>query len=205
MRVKTEARREAILEKAREVFRDQGFERASMSEIAARVGGSKATLYSYFKSKEELFASVMRTSPEVGGIFDALVAPDLTITSPQHFREIVEHFAIAYLNVSLTPDVLAARRNFIAIAEVSDAGKRAFEAGPMKSLVLLTTFIDRAIREGFLRSAEPWVAMIHLLSLIEAEYLTRRLFGLIPTPPPEEIRGAALRAVDAYLRAYAPV
>ena len=39
MRVKSEARRQAILEVAAEVFREHGFEQASMAEISARLGG----------------------------------------------------------------------------------------------------------------------------------------------------------------------
>ena len=58
MRVKTPARREAILAVAADVFKEMGFEGASMAEISARIGGSKATLYGYFKSKEELFVAV---------------------------------------------------------------------------------------------------------------------------------------------------
>ena len=38
----------------------EGYGATSMSTIAARVGGSKATLYHYFKSKEELFDAFVR-------------------------------------------------------------------------------------------------------------------------------------------------
>src|SRR5262249_19293571 len=48
-------RREAILDVAGVVFSEEGYEAASMSTIAARVGGSKGTLYNYFRSKAELF------------------------------------------------------------------------------------------------------------------------------------------------------
>jgi hypothetical protein len=54
VKTKTEARREAILAAAKAVFEEMGFEQATMSEITARVGGSKATLYRYFDSKEAL-------------------------------------------------------------------------------------------------------------------------------------------------------
>ena len=59
MRVKSEERRQAILDVAREAFTQLGFENTTMSEIANRTGGSKATLYNYFSSKEELFAAVI--------------------------------------------------------------------------------------------------------------------------------------------------
>src|SRR6185436_3060840 len=59
MRVKTAEKLQAILEVAREVFRQKGYAAASMAEMSARLGGSKGTLYSYFSSKEDLFTAVM--------------------------------------------------------------------------------------------------------------------------------------------------
>jgi len=40
MRIRTDAKRSDIMEIAANVFLEQGFARASMSEIAARLGGS---------------------------------------------------------------------------------------------------------------------------------------------------------------------
>src|SRR5438093_13509790 len=47
-----------IIDGARAVFLAQGFDAASMGEIARRAGVSKGTLYVYFDSKEELFAVI---------------------------------------------------------------------------------------------------------------------------------------------------
>ena len=60
MKVRTEARREAIVEAAATLFQEMGYERASMNELARRLGGSKATLYSYFPSKEALLVAVVK-------------------------------------------------------------------------------------------------------------------------------------------------
>src|SRR3954469_11637897 len=82
MRVKTEARREAILETASQVFQEMGYERASMDEIAARLGGSKVTLYGYFPSKQDLFLEVASYTGarHMGPALDELVpgSEDLT-------------------------------------------------------------------------------------------------------------------------------
>src|ERR1700740_1174603 len=59
MRVRTDDRRNAILDVATEMFREIGYANTSMAMISARIGGSKGTLYGYFKSKEELFATAM--------------------------------------------------------------------------------------------------------------------------------------------------
>jgi len=74
MAVKTEAKRQAILKEAEKVFQELGFERTSMSEICARVGGSKATIYNYFASKEELFFETIHDSiqAELDAAFTAI-------------------------------------------------------------------------------------------------------------------------------------
>ena len=103
MRVKTEERRQAILEKALDVFRELGFDRASMSEISKRIGGSKATLYSYFQSKEELFTAAMSLSPEIGSIFGHFADPNLKIGSTAELRAELEHFSFEHLKLSSRP------------------------------------------------------------------------------------------------------
>ncbi|MBK6413847.1 MAG: helix-turn-helix transcriptional regulator [Sphingopyxis sp.] len=65
--VKTDARRNAILAAATDIFREVGYARASMAMISARLGGSKGTLYGYFKSKEELFGAAMMEVMEGAG------------------------------------------------------------------------------------------------------------------------------------------
>src|SRR5580693_8490968 len=59
------AKRRQIMEGAREVFLAQGFDAASMGEIARKAGVSKGTLYVYFDSKEQLFETVTREECKV--------------------------------------------------------------------------------------------------------------------------------------------
>src|SRR5580765_2094729 len=59
MRMRTEEKKQEIVRIAAELFEEFGYERASMSAIAARAGGSKATLYGYFASKEDLLRAVL--------------------------------------------------------------------------------------------------------------------------------------------------
>jgi AcrR family transcriptional regulator len=59
MRVRSEVKRQQIIRTAAELFDKIGYERASMSTIAARVGGSKTTIYCYFGSKEDLLRAVL--------------------------------------------------------------------------------------------------------------------------------------------------
>lgn len=54
-----EKRKELIIEKARELFAVFGFKKTTMDEIATKCGMSKATLYYYFESKEDVFRAVI--------------------------------------------------------------------------------------------------------------------------------------------------
>jgi AcrR family transcriptional regulator len=57
-----------ILAAAREVFLEKGFERASVSEIAARVGVVEGLVYAYFPTKRDLLNEVLR------GMYEPLLA-----------------------------------------------------------------------------------------------------------------------------------
>lgn len=62
------SRRQEILTAARQVFVEHSYERASVSEIAARAGCVEGTLYTYFRNKRDLLDSVL------ADFYDALIA-----------------------------------------------------------------------------------------------------------------------------------
>ena len=58
-------RQERILTGALEVFKNHGIENSTMEQIANKSGFGKATLYYYFKSKEEVFGSILENGWEM--------------------------------------------------------------------------------------------------------------------------------------------
>lgn len=70
VRLKKQAKRQAILDAALREFTEHGFANARLSAVAKNAGVAKGTLYLYFDSKEKLFEGVVRESlpsPEDGG------------------------------------------------------------------------------------------------------------------------------------------
>jgi len=198
MKTKTEAKRQAILNAAAEVFREVGFERASMSEIRARIGGSKATLYNYFPSKDKLFFEVMHHAKalELGAIVGAL-NPDA-----DDLKQELLHFGQKFLAVLYSPEAIAVRRLVIAESRRSDVGKVSFERATVPIEKQVAEFLRKAMKRGALRTADPKIAAIHLLSLLESELLQRVLLGVIDTVKPEALSGVVRRAVDVFLSGY---
>ena len=200
MRTKTDAKREAILVAAAATFREKGFEGTSMSEICARAGGSKATLYNYFPSKEALLLDVMFRESEADLVrtLQALEALDDDVATA------LRNFGQRLLVMLYAPHVSAARRLLVAQAGRAELGKRCFAQGPMRSHACVGQFLQQAMDRGLLRQADTQLAAQHLQALLEAELLCGFMFQHEPDPTEAQITACTDRAVDAFMRLYAP-
>lgn len=58
-------RREQILNAAKKLFDDKGFDSTTVEEVAFRAELGKGTIYSYFKSKEEIYVAIMEKELEI--------------------------------------------------------------------------------------------------------------------------------------------
>lgn len=197
---KSDSKRQAILEAAFRLFRTRGFDKTSVSEITAKVGGSKATIYSHFPSKEELFVECMMAAADnyMAGTLKHL---DASSADP---AVALFNFGRSFLSFICSPEQLAVRRLMIAEAARSGTGKLFFD----KITALRThvsAFMSACMASGTLRGDDPVLAADHLGALLEAEILEPLLLHVREGLPGErEIVLAAKRAVGAFLRAYAP-
>lgn len=200
MRVRTEAKRDAIVEAASEVFLELGFEGASMAQIATRVGGSKATLYGYFSSKEELFVEVMQ------GVAKLYFEPIFAALQKDHddLRQALQQFGERTLAVICLDTSIQARRAIIAQSGRSDIGLRFYEGGAKKGITELADFLARRIERGELRSCNPQVAAHHLMALLDSETITPLLLGVKKKLTAMFVRRAVARALDTFFQGHAP-
>jgi AcrR family transcriptional regulator len=200
MRKKTDAKRDAILKVAAEVFREQGFERASMAAICARLGGSKSTLYSYFQSKVDLFVAVGIDCGQ-HQLHEAFESLSL---SKEGLRGSLIRFGVGLVSFIIRTDAIAVHRMIIAEAGQSDIGHRFWAAGPQQGHEYLLEFMKKMMDKGLLQQRDPDIAALHLKALLTAETLIPSLYGLLP--PTEEIapyvQASVERSVDVFLAAY---
>lgn len=200
-RLDRDTRRLAILDVAEEVFLEVGYSAASMSMIAARLGGSKGTLYNYFRSKEELFeAYVTRHCIWQQETMDKLYSQGGDGRA-----------ALMELGRSLLRHVLSGfgLRNFILV--ISEAGRAPeigrlfYEAGPLRGAENLANFIARSSDEGRLRPCDPHVAAQQFIGLCQNRFLKARLCNAVPEPTEAEIEAEVAAAVDTFMAAYGPL
>lgn len=198
MRVRTELRKKHILEVAARVFLEHGFERTSMSTIAEKLGGSKATLYGYFPSKEELFVEITTAAGR-----ETANSAFAELNQDVDFSAALRRFGEKMLAFLLQPATLAAHRMVLANVGQSGIARCFYEHGPKLGMDLLADNLKQAMARGQLRSVDPVVAAAHLAALLESELVKRHLFGIeTKTPSPQRIRKTVERAVDVFMAAY---
>ena len=190
-------RRELILDVAQEVFLEEGFANASMSTIAARLGGSKGTLYNYFKSKDDLFnAYVERRCLWQDEIFATSVDDE---TPDETLRRIGR----AYLKRVLTDFNL---RNFRLIASEAERapeiGQIFYDAGPRKGAERVAELLTEMAEAGHLELDDPSEAAHQFLGLVQNRYFKARLCNAIPELTQKQIEDEAASAARTFLRAF---
>ena len=198
MRVKTDAKRQAILDAAGSIFRELGFAGASMTAVADRVGGSKATLYRYFNSKEDLFVSLM-----FDAVFDDANASFDLLKPSDDLRRTLERFGASLLKSSLSQTSISVRRNSISEGWRSGIGDMLYDRGAKRLWSRMADFIAGEMDAGRLRSVDPWMVSMHLRGMLEADVVNRAVIGAKVDARPKHLREHAAKAVDAFLRAYA--
>ena len=195
---KTEAKQEAILQMATQVFMECGFERASIAEICARLGSSKRTIYNYFASKEDLFFAVISrtTDHEFRDIRD--------FVDPAHtdMAESLRQFGEKLLTFLYSPQMVEKRHLAISASRRTELGRLAYEGGVLRSLNLAAESLQAAMNSGKLKAADPFVAAQQLFALLEAELLKASLLQQLGEVSPERIRELTARAVKVFMAAY---
>ena len=153
---RSERSRKRILDAARTVFFEQGFEGANLDEVARRAGLAKGTIYRHFENKAELYVVVLVQNAEVflermRRVVDPRAsAPDqvrrLARFYFDHYASQLEYFRIFWaidnqrLIGELPPNL---------VALVTEVWKRA--------LGILAEVIERGVSAGEFAPCDPWL------------------------------------------------
>jgi AcrR family transcriptional regulator len=171
-----------------------------MSAISERLGGSKATLYGYFPSKEALFVACVEEDidAETVELVDQVRAiPDL--------RRSLEYLGRQFLPKVTGDRPIAISRMVASQPLESRIGLEFYERGLKQGWLKLCVYFEELMAAGRLRQGNAWIMAMHLKGLFEGEYVERRMLNaMIHELDAETIERTARDAVDVFLRAYGP-
>ncbi|MFD1949712.1 TetR/AcrR family transcriptional regulator [Sphingomonas arantia] len=189
-------RRQAIIEAARRAFLDDGYAATSMSGLLKTLGGSKATLWSYFRSKEELFAAVIE---DLTSAFSAELEGGLQ--KPADLERTLSVFCACFMETTALPDTVAAWRLIVGESgRFPELGRIFYEQAAMRIETALANYLRDQVAAGRLRD-ENTVRMAQTLIGFCANRQNKRLWGVEPTDE-DGVDADAVRFTRYFLRLF---
>jgi AcrR family transcriptional regulator len=162
-----------VKEAARRLFLEFGFAATSMDAVAREANVSKATLYSYFPSKEALFANLI--GDECTAIQTNLVIPSLS----EGLETGLRRFAREYVRM-----FLAAKPNSLVRIMASESSRfpdmclRFYEIGPMATTRRVAQFLLDARELGLISFPDAMTSASQFLSLVRGDLPLQTCLGI---------------------------
>jgi AcrR family transcriptional regulator len=191
------SKRRQILDGARRVFLDLGFDGASMGEIARSAGVSKGTLYVYFADKHRLFEAIVEEESieqsKVAFNFDP--GREVEITLPE--------FGRAYIQLLCRPGGGSAIRTVMSIAErMPDVGRRFYDNVLARTVNRFSAYLEARAQLGDLVIEDYELAAWQFMQMCQATLFQAFIFQAKPAPSAEQIATVIDSATRVFLAAY---
>ncbi|GAB4348507.1 MAG: TetR/AcrR family transcriptional regulator [Oricola sp.] len=193
------AKRQQILDGAKRVFLQVGFDAASMNDITREAGVSKGTIYVYFKNKEDLFGALI--DRERSAIFASL---EETLKQKGTVRETLMRYGIQLATRMTSVQIVRAQRMVIGVSErMPELGRRFYDTGPDSGKRLLAAYLERQAKAGALDVPDSRLAAQQFFDLCTGGLTRSCIFGVAePSPPAAEIERVVASGVDMFLARY---
>lgn len=192
------SKRRQIIEGARKAFLAQGFDAASMGEIARQAGVSKGTLYVYFTSKERLFEAVVED--ERRGQAEQVFSLD---ADDHDVGAVLSRLGKAFVEFLCQPSSISPLRTVMSIAErMPEVGRSFYEAGPMCGVTRLAAYLDAQVAAGVLEVEDTEVAAAQFLDACQSTMFKPLIFNAGGPPTEARIEHVVGIAVRTFLAAY---
>lgn len=194
------AKRDAITRAASEMFLAEGFDRASLDQIAQRAGVAKQTIYSHFVDKESLFKAICAE------LTDKLTIPlRRPVNGAAGLRDILLRLGTDALAMMVHPASLDLHRLVVgAAARFPELGRAAYEAGASRMIADLSALLVERSRsgDGLARELAPREAAVlaeQFIGMLRGFHQVRGLLGAAPVPAAER-KSYVMACVDLLMR-----
>lgn len=181
-RCSAEVRRKAILEAAADVFLERGYAGASVDAVVERAGGSKATVYQLFGSKEGLLAALIAEGAEELAASAAALPPDAPL------EDSLRVFGERFLRLIMAPRRLALYRLVVGESgRFPELGDIFYRTGPEAMVHHLADFFRAAAVRGAIETADPDELARYFIGALRGDLHFRVLFNPTRAPTAREL------------------
>lgn len=192
-------RRQALLDAARAVFLEKGYASATIDEVVARAGGSKATVYSLFENKEGLFAALVAEAAEE--------LSELVRTYPLdgRIKDVLRDFGQHYLEILTRPERTALFRLVLGeCGRVPEVGDIFYRTGPQVIFQRVADLLRGAAARGQITIADPEGMAHYFIDAVRGHMHMQVMLNPTRRPTAKEIERHVDFVVENFLRACRP-
>src|SRR5882757_8400287 len=156
-------RRERIARVAAPLFLKKGYDNVSIDEIIGLVGGSKATIYTWFGGKEGLFEAVVRQKCR-----DVVMA--IHVDSAGSLDAQLIEIGQSFLTKVLSPPILEFHRLMVSIGRTfPEAGRLFYQSGPVSAYGIVASWIAKHQKDGLAADEDPYRLAVLFLDMLIGE------------------------------------
>jgi len=191
------SKRRQILDGARKVFMDLGFDGASMNEIARAAGVSKGTLYVYFADKSRLFEAIVEDEALEKGKIAYNLDPG------RDAETTLREFGRTYIGTMCRPGGGSSIRTVMAIAErMPEVGCRFYQNVLASTISRLADYLQAHVGPDDLAIDDCGLAAAQFLQMCQATLFLPFVFQAEPAPSAERIARVVDSATRLFLQTY---
>jgi AcrR family transcriptional regulator len=192
---KLQARRQAFLAAAAEVFARKGFASATLDDVIARSGGSRQTLYALFGGKQGLFEALL--TEKCQRIFGGMTMEQVLA---QPVDEALTGLATRFLTVVTSKEAISLQRLVLAEAQrMPELVEVYWKQGPGRGRARLACYLASQTERGILHVPDPELAASAFWGMLHGPFQLKLLLGLREPPDTAEIKAVAEDCVGRFL------
>jgi AcrR family transcriptional regulator len=191
------SKRRQILDGARKVFMDLGFDGASMNEIARSAGVSKGTLYVYFADKNRLFEAMIEEEVLERGQLSFNLDPARDVVTT------LREFGQTFIQWQCRPGGGSSTRTVMAIAErMPELGRSFYKNVIEKTNNRLADYLKAHVGPNDLAIDDCQLAASQFTMVCQASLFLPFIFQAAPAPSAERMAEVVESATEMFLAMY---
>jgi AcrR family transcriptional regulator len=189
-----EQRRDRIVRLVWPLFLKKGYDNVSIDDIIGVVGGSKATIYTWFGGKDGLFEAVVRQKCQ-----EVVLA--IHVDPAGSLEAQLTEIGHSFLAMVLSPPILEFHRLMVSIGrKFPETGRLFFESGPASAYSIVATWIAKHQKDGRIGEGDPYRLAVLFLDMLIGEQQLSSLTGMSRAAKRGKIDETVRLAVKVFLR-----
>ena len=192
-------KRRNILDAAKRIFLERGYQGTSMHAIANIAGVSKLTLYNHFQDKATLFTAAIAETCE--GIIQTR---PIQLMHAENFLSVFEQMCQLSLDIICLPEAIKLEQLMLSLAAENNAlAIQFYTASHGKMRQIWQSFFEQAIQLHCIKKADHDEIGLIMSSLLCGSRHQEVLFGVRSIPNTEERQHIIQRSMEIFLKHYA--